>query len=376
MSTRRSAISEPTAPIPGSYMALMTDALLLNRHGQHQEVVVITERVRSRILRLPERRRSPGSELHEVLIGATALHADSAYKLGDIEAAEALWKTLEQLDQDKTNRWRREPILRRIDRGEVETGLLELNQLVQESPDDGQGWLSLATAALKIDDIDTLEAALERAEPLLGDDETDEDFAGFYFMRHKLHMRQERWREAVNDWYQTIELDEEWVGLNEGVVRELLAAGEYDLALEMLEDETNSEPVQWYYQAWIAHRRGDAVRARYLWRKVVDVKEEDEYSLTGMKAMALCWLDRTKEALALALEEASILHDIPRILAGALALAWAMQGNVESARANLTLATRQPNGIMLLDRVAWYDFDTLIRDDQIKASLREYFDLG
>ncbi|MEZ4767732.1 MAG: tetratricopeptide repeat protein [Caldilineales bacterium] len=375
MSTSRPSGAPPAVPIPGSYLALMSEALVLSKRGQHQEALAITERVRSRITRLPERRRGPGSELHEALVGATALHANSAYQLGDVETAEALWRDLELLDVENPNRWRREPIIRRIKRGETVPWLRELDKLVRESPGDVEGWLALAVAAAEAKDTETLEAALQQAEGLLEPDDGEDALAAFHLMRHYLYREQGRWAEALEEWDEFLDYEDDLYGWNEGFLHMLLEAEEFDLALELLDDESIIEPEKWYYQAGIASRRGDSVRARHLWRQLVDAETDEEIGLVGIKATALCWLGRTKEALALALEEASLIHAMPPSLATALALAWGMEGNVDSARANLTLATRQADKVVPMSRVVWYDFDTLISDDQIKASLREFFDL-
>lgn len=348
------------------------EARRLKNRGEQQRALEILERVYARVLRAPERRRKPGNELWKTLIATTALMADIKAQSGDIVASEALWRQLEQWDSVDRSRWQRIRIFYQIQRGEAEEGLRQIAELAEEDPEDIRNWFLAARGAFETDQFDLAEAWLQRAEPLLAEAE-DDDVARFYLLRYSLAMKRGRYQEALEDWYAAVDASEDMSSWIELVLRDFLLAGRHDLALELLADKAFDPPVVDYYQAWIAQRRGDALRARHLWRQVVGA--DDDGSLAPMRSIALCWLGRPLEAVALVLEEVNRSGAVRPAHAVALALGWGMQGRVDDARADLAIATRHDSAVRLLSALEWYDFDTLIMDMDVKAQLREYFDL-
>ena len=145
----------------------------------------------------------------------------------------------------------------------------------------------------------------------------------------------------------------------------------------LLEDEAFIPPLAHFYQAWIARHRGDEVRARHLWRQVIATEDEDsdEGSLSTLKAMSLCWLGRPLEAAAMVLEEVNTTGQLRPLDAISLALAWGMQGKNRRGTRQPGLRVRGAVQSSRCSPLEWYDFDTLITDEDVKAALREYFDL-
>ena len=364
-------------PIPGSYDERMAEARRLRNHGAYDEALAILERISARLLRLPERRRAPGSELWVNLIAATALSADIKATTGHVAEAESLWTQLEEWDRQRWTSWRRLRLIRQIERGEVDEGIRQLHELAEENPDDIHNWLAAAEAAMEAGRYDSTEAWLQRARPLYAAVEDDELAASYVLLRYRLNSQLGRWREALDDWYGAMGLNEELEQFAEMTVRELLAAEQYDLALELLTDEVFLPPVVQYYQAWIARHRGDQVRARHLWRQLIET-EQDAYealNLVQLKALSLCWLGRPAEAVAMILQEVELTGELQSIDALALALGWGMMGKATEARANLSSAVGRAD-VQPLSALEWYDFDTLIRDEALKTELRKYFVLN
>ena len=364
-------------PIPGSYDERLAEARRLRNHGAYDEALAILERISARLLRLPERRRAPGSELWVNLIAATALMADIKATTGHVDEAESLWAQLEEWDRRRWTSWRRLRLIRQIERGEVDEGIRQLHELAEENPDDIHNWLAAAEAAMEAGRYDNAEAWLQRAGPLYAAVEDDELAASYVLLRYRLNSQLGRWREALDDWYGAMELSEELEQFAEMTVRELLAAEQYDLALELLTDEVFLPPVVQYYQAWIARHRGDQVRARHLWRQLIET-EQDAYealNLVQLKALSLCWLGRPAEAVAMILQEVELTGELQSIDALALALGWGMMGKATEARANLSSAVGRAD-VQPLSALEWYDFDTLIRDEALKTELRKYFVLN
>ena len=76
------------------------------------------------------------------------------------------------------------------------------------------------------------------------------------------------------------------------------------------------------------------------------------------------------------LHEVSASREIPARTALVLTLGWAMEGNLEAAKADLGMAIRGLSDTVgakfpLLD---WYDFEQLVHDEAIKAELRPHFE--
>ena len=375
MSNADQPVSSLEKPIPGSYEDRLLEARRLKNRGDTDEALEILDRISGRIQRLPVRRRQPGSDLWLNLITAISMTADIKSDTGNIAAAEALWQQLEQLDPAHRSTWRRTRFMRQIGRGEMDEGLRKLQALAEEYPDDINNWLAAVQTALTAGQYDNAEAWLQQAERLLDEDETGEFNASFHLLRYGLNVKRERWPEALNDWYEAMEFDEDLGEYAESALRTLLAAEQYDLALELLDDEAFVPPLALFYRAWIAQRRGDTVRARHLWRQILDVPADEGYSFVQLKARALCWLGRPQEAIAMLLREVELADELDAIEALGLALAWGMAGKLVEARANLATALRLAPPDLPLTALEWFEFDTLITDEEVKAELRGYFDL-
>lgn len=370
---RRTSLS---GPIPGSYEYLLAQAWELAAKEQPEEALAIAERVHARILRLPEHRRAPYSELFHHLIDSGAAMAALKYRLGDTAAAEEIWSDLAKRDVDRSAFWRRKPILKLIDRGMTEQGLAELRALTEEYPESFENWIGVARIAFDLGDDQLTEECLDNATQFMdisADD--DEDIGAYYMLRCSLHMDRGQWREAVDDWFEALNFAPNESRITEWLVRQLLEDQEYDLALKVLDEEGLPEPLIQHYEAWIAYHRGDFVRARNMWRRISEIEVEGP-TQAGLKATALCWLGRPLEAIRVILELANATHSLPTNHAAVLGLAWAMQGRLDSARADLHLAINTEDGPTRLSALEWSDFDTLVKDPAIKEELREFFVVG
>lgn len=362
-------------PLPGSYGERLAEARRLQAHGNYPGALEILDRLAARLLRLPERRREPENDLWWNLIAVYAMTADVKSDAGDFAGADTLWMQLEQLDPTRRFSWRRARYVRLIGRGEVEEGLRELQALAEEDPDDIKHWLAAAEAALQAGRYGDAETWLQQVERLLDEDEEGESFGKFQMLCYGLYVQQKRWPEALNAWYEAMEFDEDLESYVETPLRVLLAAGQYDLALDLLDDEAFLPALARYYQGWIAQRRGDLVRARYLWRQVAETPEDGTAGALHVKARALCWLGRPQEAIALLLRKVELFNELEAVDALTLALAWGAAGKLTEARANMATALRLADPREPLSALEWYDFDTLITDEEIKAVLRDYFEL-
>lgn len=366
----------PHLPIPGSYHDRILEARSHMDRQEWAEAARLQEAIVERLLRLPEQRRRPGSNLASFLVMAAADLQEARAQLGDWQGATALCRQLTDWDADNRNYWLRHIEILHLERGEIDTGLDGLYALAESEPQALDHWLVFAQQSLAYERGERVEAALDRAEALAVAQGNREAQAEVAFTRFRWARWQRRWHEAVATWQATVALVPEFAGTAELVVRMLVEAGLLDEALEYCTEDHLHPLVATYYQAVIAYRRGDRVRGRNLWRWVAESEDDLDEELRAVRGMAYCWLGQPLNALDLLLGKINTKRALPLRYVLAVGLAWAMQGDVDSAKLYLALAANflrqqgHPGQLSLLDR---QDFDTLVTDETVKAALQPYF---
>ena len=275
--TRPSQLRLPD--IPGSYYDRIMEARWYDERGELAEAAAIYQRVVDRIANLPERRRPAGSELNLYLSAAAASLVRVRANQGDLEASQRLCEQLELWDAEDADLWRLLVHALRIDQGLVDEGLAGLQQLADSDPNNFDHWYTLANEAIDARRFDLAEQALARAAVLAPDVKPDFDqenaLAEVYFTWFDFYRQQRRWQEAGREWDKALALDPAVEESQEEVLRMFLEAELWDDAERYLGGAL-AGPVGDYYQAFIAYRRGDKVRARHLWRKLVEADQEEE----------------------------------------------------------------------------------------------------
>lgn len=365
--------------VPGSYEERYTEANRLYHRGELEQAAAICTRIIDRVSSLPARRRPADSVLDSALQSSAILLARIRAQQGDWQAVDALNSRAQTWNAIYTNRWKVDPFLLRIELDGIDEGIAGLRGLAAAEPENVFLWLTLASAAVDTADLDLAEEALDRAEPLALAANDPEDLAALYVRRYQLLQGRRQWHEAAGAWNRALEYEAEAEDLREVVVRMFLEAGLFDDALRCAEGGQLPAIGVDFYRAWVAQQRGDMVRARHLWRKVVETNpDNDDVDTPLLHALASCWLGQPAAALSLLLEELATGATLEVGAVIALALAWAMQGDVEAARAELKLAVKrraipgQPK--RLLAALDWIEFEQLVGDEAVKAELRPFFE--
>lgn len=366
----------PPPDIPGSYYDRIMEARYHLDRGEWEAADAIYQRLVDRLSRLPERRRPAGSDLNTFLVAATAGAIHTRAHFGDFAAAERLCQQLQHLDAEKADEWLLYYFAVRIAAGQVDEGLADLRQRAEAEPDKFVLWIGLATEAIDARRYELAEEAIDRAELLAPIATAERARLRVHLARYDLYQAQRRWKEAGAEWDRAYEIDPVLVGASqEGVLRMFLAAGLLDDARRYLGGALD-EPLTHFYDACLAYRRGDTVRARALWRKVVQTEPQEDRQWLNAQAMAWCYLGEPVEALKLLLDAVSSDRSVRARSAIVLALAWAMDGNLDAAKVDLGIATtiicETPEE--KLPAPDWYDFDQLVQDQAIKSALRPYFE--
>jgi tetratricopeptide (TPR) repeat protein len=367
------------AQLAGSYLDRMATALDLIEAGDLDQAEAIVERVIDRLGRLPERKRKRDRDLGKLLISARSILVDIKARQGEWEAVDTLCQRMMQLDEESASAWLYRPWNLRINFGRTAEGLAGMRTLAEQEPENFGVWLRLAGLALEVDDDALAEYALQRSEALAPLHESPEAMGDLHLSRFYLLWRRRQYHAARAAWETALAYDPEIVDIQDAVVRMFIEAGLLDEALQFVDDDVLTEPLADYLRAWIANQRGDYVRARYLWRSIIEIgPEETEFDIAVLQAMAYCWLRQPEAALTLLLQMTERNREVRFLDAMALALAWAMHGDKEAAHANLKLASKrsapEANPDRLLGYFHWLDFEQLVADDAIKAELRPYFE--
>lgn len=365
--------------LPGSYEERYAEAHQHYRRGEFEPAAAICRRIIDRISRLPERRRPPDSPLDRVLLGAHILLAKIHARQGDWAGVDDLCLRGQHAHPSLADRWRIEPFLLRAAHGRAAEGMQGVQALAESEPDKLYFWTILAETGLAQNDLAVAERALDHALALPDSADDPQQLAGLYALRFQVLRERGQWSAAAAAFETSCRLDEETEYLRETVVRMFLREGLWDDALLHVEGPGMGPASAQYYRAWIANQRGDQVRARYLWRNLVDrASDPAGEDITVLRAMSFCWLDQPDAALAVMLEAQSQGPFEDSSEATALALAWAMHGDVDAARANLQLASQLYASEIAPDRplpgLNWVDFEQLVQDEAVKAELRPFFE--
>lgn len=363
--------------IPGSYFDLLLEARELSDHEQWQEAMAILERVMGRLSRLPENRRRPGSVQAQFLVAAAGHLQNIHVELEDFQAAESLCRQLKEWDPQDQDYWQRRLYVLSIRQGQVEEGLQGLKILAADAPEDFDRWITLARQAVDAGRLDQAATAVAHAQTLMADAEDEDAEVAVLLVYYDLHRQKGEWAQARKAWEDAAYLNEDLEFSREIVMRQFLAADQWDEARRFIDEDSFGKPIADYYRAYLAHRLGNQARARELWSQVVEADREDYPGISIAQAMAYCYLGQPLQAVDLLLHDVQIGQEMSAHRGLTLALAWAMHGDREAALADLALvqqafaSRRQKPQWRTLE---WYDFQTLVEDTALREELRIYFE--
>lgn len=358
--------------IPGSYENLLAQARQARASGQAEQAVELYSRIVDRLSEVLPQISPPNEQLQGYLVTA----ADELQLVldwqGDHVRASALCRRLAELDLDGRSLWLRRAATERIYAGEVEEGLAELRRLVEEEPDEFWYPLELAARLLDLERLDEAEAYLAEAERRA---QEDEERGLVCWTRSRLLQARGQYLEAAHAWEAACKHDPFFRQGAETIYRMFLEAGDYDNAMLYLNLEENPL-LAGYYHGLLAHLQGDNARAEKAWRRVIRYQLDDLEAGWEAWAMAQLRLGEKQAALKLLTELLRRGQNTEQCYL-TTALAWAVSGNPDAAKANLDVALRihrQTFGPRaLLPAEQWREFAEMLTDEALKQELRGYF---
>jgi tetratricopeptide (TPR) repeat protein len=366
-------MTESRPPLRDSYEQVLNRARLAFRSGNPEEAIALYRRLVDKLSRLSERVLDRRPELRD-------LHRDTRLELAAIlrfegRYAEAIEVTevLLETHPDDADAWRTDVAILRMSKGEVETGLAELRALAEKDPANPWRWTTLGREARIEGYLADSQAALDRAA-LVGSEGDARQQAENEYQRFLLFGELGQHDDAVAAWEQAVQWHDEVGTTIRQVYTMLTDAGRYSDALRYVEQEDNALQAG-FQRGIIAQRTGNAALARQEWQQVAQLTP-DEFDAghdawvesvlrLGDPEPALEWLQDN-----LGQRGSSRLL----VLSG---IGWAMRQDGELATVllqqaiNLTRRERPPRKKLGSDD--WRLLDSLVADDEIKASLRTYF---
>jgi tetratricopeptide (TPR) repeat protein len=366
-------MSTPRAPLRDSYEGLYNRARSLARAGDLDPAFELYRRLVDRLSRLSEGILARRPELHD-------LHRQARLEFGGLLAAEARYAEAIEVEQvllethpGESDQWRRDLAVLRAAKGEVEAGLSELQALAQASPDEPGRWIILGIENRLAGRLSESQSALNRA--LEACDEGDADsLADAHYQRFLLFKEMKQLDDAMAAWEEAVKQNPEVGRTVRQVYTMLTESGRYSEAQQYIARDENALQAG-FQQGLIASLTGKPVDARQAWRQVA-AQDPDEFEYghdawveavlrLGDSERALEWLQRSLPQYA-----------SPRLftLSG---IGWAMREDPELAsvlfQQAINLMRRERSAKQKLDSTDWRLLDSLVDDDETKATLKPYF---
>ncbi len=361
------------APLPDSYEGLLSRAQRSLRLGDVEGAIALYRRLVERLGRLSNRILSRRPELRD-------LHRQARLELTDLLGVEGRYAEAIEVEQvllethpDETRRWQRDLAILRTAKGEVESGLAELRTLAEEIPDDPKGWALLGREARISGRLAESEDALDQVLEVSEKDDADA-LTEAHYERFLLYREMRKLDEAMAAWEEAAVQKPEVRRTVRQVYDMLTDAGRYSEALRYIARDENTLQAG-FQQGVIASLTGKPAEAKQTWRQVAN-QDPDAFEY-GHDAWveAVLRLGDPDPALEW-LQESLPKHGTPRLLVLS-GIGWAMRQDAELAsllfQQAINLLRRERPPRQKLDSGDWRLLDSLVADDETKATLRPYF---
>jgi tetratricopeptide (TPR) repeat protein len=366
-------MSTPHPPLRDSYEGLYNRARSLAQAGDLDQASELYRRLVDRLGRLSDRILARRPELHD-------LHGQARLEFTSLLAAEARYAEAIEVEQvllethpGESNQWRRDLAVLRAAKGDIEAGLSELQTLAQESPDEPGPWIILGIENRLAGRLSESQAALNHALEACGKGDAD-SLADAHYQRFLLFREMKQLDDAVAAWEEAIKQNPEIGSTVREVYTMLTESGRYSDAQHYIARDENALQAG-FQQGLIASLTGRSIDARDAWRRVAALDPDKfEYGHDTWVEAVLRLGD--PEPALLWLQDSLPEYASPRlfVLSG---IAWAMREDPELAsvlfQQAINLMRRERPVKQRLDGTDWRLLDSLVADDETKATLKPYF---
>jgi tetratricopeptide (TPR) repeat protein len=366
-------MSTPHPPLRDSYEGLHSRAHSLARAGDLDQAFEQYRRLVDRLSRLSDRILARRPELHD-------LHRQARLEFGGLLVAEARYaeaievvQVLLETHPDESDQWRRDLAVLRAAKGEVEAGLSELETLAQESPDEPGRWIILGIENRLAGRLSESQAALNRALGVCQEGDAV-SLADAHYQRFLLFIEMKQLDDAMAAWEEAVRQNPKVGRTVREVYTILTKAGRYSEAQHYIARDENALQAG-FQRGLIASLTGRPLDARQAWRQVAALDpDEFEYGHDAW-VEAVLRLGDSEPALQW-LQDSLPKYTSPRLFALS-GIAWAMREDSELAsvlfQQAINLMRRERPVKLKLDSADWRLLDSLVADDETKATLKPYF---
>lgn len=367
-------MNDTQVPLADSYEGLYSRAQGARASGSLEEAMALLRRLVDRLARLTPRileRRPELRNLHRAarMELAWLLRHEGRYS----EAIDVLSVLLDS-HPEEARLWRRELATLHVARGDVASGLADLQALAEEAPDEVEGWLTLGREARVEGRFAQAGEALDRALEACQPRASCPDLARIHRERFEFNRATGQVDAALAAWEEAAAHDEEVRKGISDVAAMLADAGRYSEARAMVNRDPNPLCAG-LRRGHIDRLMGNAGEARKEWRRVADLNPDDfEY---GHEAWveAMLRLGEAEGALEWLQDALGERFNIRLLILSGVA--WAAYGDAEVAASlfqqaiGLLRYQRPPK--KKLDGSDWRLLESLVTDEEIKKALKPYF---
>jgi len=356
-----------------SYQDLYSQARTARLAGRHEEAITTYTRIVERLSQLSAETLQGRPDLEELLHQA-------AEELVEVLRWERRYDQAIELEKALIAMLPREELVRGteianllIEKGQVEEGLSQLQEIADADADNIWGWMTLGAQYLWLRRYEESETYFERAVGVA--DAAEEDVAFAYRYLFQLYKEQDRYEEAVAAWEKARRLDPETQSTLPEVYGMFIAAGDYKQAHSYLRREQNRLRYL-FHLGLMDHHQGDEYAAQRQWRRLANMDPknyEEGQDAWAEGCLRLGLVQRAINELARRVNQGDISSHRMMLLG----LGWAMAGDAQKASAALD------GTVMILDhsrprrsklsRRDWRLFEELVDNEEVLKALEDYF---
>jgi tetratricopeptide (TPR) repeat protein len=357
-----------------SYDAIYERAGEFVAQGEWEQAVEEYQRIFNRLNKLSPESRAKHAHLDELFTRTVlGLNMILTHVGAHDQAIEMIDQVLDSMPEDRTS-WQRERARHHVMKDDVEEGLVQLQALAEEQPDDPFTELSLGEAYMRKKSYDEAVEHYNRAIELA---ETDEDVKTIgYRNLFDVYLVTGELQKATEVWEAAVALDEAADRAVSQLYDAYLAAEDVERVEALAARDRN--PLRRGFYAGKAHDlAGDTVAAEERWRKVA--RREIDAETEGVEY----WMEA-----ALRVGQAQrVIDSVSPIFAGGQAnllsailfgSAWALKGETEHADSFFSMMRESPVGNAggQLPSEGWELLDSLVAEESVKSVLRHHFEGG
>lgn len=374
-------------PVKGSWEDLLTQAGRLAAN-QNDEALPIYEKLVTRLRALPAAQRQANKgRLQNLLKIATINYHTYLSTRERYDQALALVPEIQQLeDENNQDNWEYHAAALLYQAERPEEAIARLRARVADPDAPVVNWGQLAMMHLRLHEVDTAEQILaEMAQRIeakqlagkLSATQLAEEQALLAGLRANVALDRGDWNAAITYFDQATALDNYYKENPHILYIRLARQGQYETALHYIQNDHNHAVRSGFWHGYVLYHQGKNNEARRQWQKVIGIDVEKTKERSLMEFVLAHYYLGDPEAVALGgvirllKEERGASWELLYMAA----LGWALRGNVQDARANLTLAIVRRKALAegtLLPHESWLHGQDLL-SAEVQTQLAEYF---